>query len=397
MERDAVKEWPRTDIVTEWWSEVKEHCWEHDVRPHMKPLLTELMQRTMSEALERIRRRDTGTVESLLARKGYDRRSLITHRGLLQDIRVPRRRRGGFHTPVFRRSHRCEPLVEALIRDVWLAGISTRRVGAAVCALRETQISSSTGSRITRSLDAHVRRVPQRPRLDESQSLIREGLRLKIRAHGRDQPRTVLVADGITLFGPRVLRDFRPAKGESQTAWDVLLSSLAHRGLLGAHLRLIVMEGSAGLRAAAEWVYAAATIQRCWVQKLRTVATACPKKPQGACVRQARTMYLAAHRLQAQAAFQRWQQAWRRRCPKAVACLEQDLEARLSFFDCPVAHRLNVRTTHALERSFREVRRRTNVFSCCSNTASPDRMLSALFTHVHHGWKDAPLSGFTQF
>ena len=143
-----------------------------------------------------------------------------------------------------------------------------------------------------------------------------------------------MVAYGITLFGQRVWLDFRHAKGESQSAWEALLNSLDQRGLLGANLRLIVMEGAAGLRAAAELVYPAAKMQRWWVHTLRHVAQRCPTKHH-ACVRQARAMYLAANRVQAQAAFQRWKRAWIRRCPKAVACLEQDLEELLSFYDCP--------------------------------------------------------------
>ena len=396
MELGAVKELPRKDILTEWWSEVKENFWEQDARPHMKQLLKELMQRTLIEEMEQLRRRDVAAEVPIVSRNGYYRRSLITHVGTLSDIRVPRLRTGGFQTKVFRRYRRCERLVEDLIREVFLAGVSTRRVGAAISALLETKVSSSTVSRITRSLEAHVRRFHQRPLLDEYQYLILDGIRLKIRYNGTYRTRTVLVAYGITLFGQRVLLDFRQATGESQAAWEALLHSLYQRGLEGAHLKLIIMDGAAGLRAAAELVYPEAQIQRCWVHKLRNVANACPKKHH-ACVRQARAIYLAATRTQAYAAFHVWKRAWRTRCPKAVACLEQDLEELLSFFECPVAHRIKVRTTNAIERSFREVRRRTNVFSCFSNPASTERIIYAIFTHLNQGWKDAPLSGFTQF
>src|SRR3989338_4581244 len=396
MELGAVKELPRKDILTEWWSEVKENFWEQDARPQLQRLLKELMQRTLIEEIEWLRRRDVPPETPILARNGYYRRSLITHLGTIPDIRVPRLRTGRFHTRVFRRYQRCEQLVENLIREVFLAGVSTRRVGAAVCALLDTRVSSSTVSRITRSLDQHVRAFHTRQLLDEYQYLILDGIRLKIRYNGRYCTRTVLVAYGISLFGQRVLLDFRQAKGESQTAWEALLNSLYHRGLEGKHLKLIVMDGAAGLRAAAELVYPAAKIQRCWVHKLRNVATLCPKRHH-ACVRQARRIYLAANRSQAQAAFQAWKRAWRTRCPKAVACLEQDLEELLSFYECPVEHRIKVRTTNAIERSFREVRRRTNVFSCFSNPASTERIIYAILTHLNQGWKDAPLPGFTQF
>ena len=396
MELDVVKELPRQDILTEWWSEVKENFWEQDARPQMQRLLKELMQRTLIEELEHLRRREVVAEAPIIARNGYYRRSLVTHVGLIRELRVPRLRAGRFHTQVFRRYRRCERLVEDLIREVFLAGVSTRRVGAAVCALLDTRVSSSTVSRITRGLDHQVRAFHARRLLDEYQYLILDGIRLKIRYNGTYCTRTVLVAYGITCFGQRVLLDFRQAKGESQTAWEALLNSLYHRGLEGTHLKLIVMDGAAGLRAAAELVYPEAKIQRCWVHKLRNVAHVCPKKHQR-CMRDARAIYLAANRVQAQAAFQRWKQTWRTRCPKAVACLEQDLEELLSFFDCPVAHRIKVRTTNAIERSFREVRRRTNVFSCFSNPASTERIIYAILTHLNQGWKDAPLSGFTQF
>ena len=254
MELDVVKDLPRTDILREWWSEVKENFWEQDARPQMQQLLKALMQRTLIEEIEQVRRRDVASDTPILSRNSYYRRSLITHVGTIPEIQVPRLRTGGFQTKVFRRYRRCERLVEDLIRAIFLAGVSTRRVGAAVCALLETKISSSTVSRITRSLDVQVRRFHERSLLDEYQYLILDGIRLKIRYHGTYRTRTVLVAYGITLFGQRGLLDFRQATGESQTAWEALLNSLYQRGLLGAHLKLIVMDGSAGLKAAAELV-----------------------------------------------------------------------------------------------------------------------------------------------
>jgi transposase-like protein len=395
MELNVVKELPRKDIVNEWWSEVKENFWE-DSRLQMKRLLKELMQQSLITEIEQIRRKDVVFDEPIVSRNGFYRRSLITQFGLIDGMRVPRLRKGGFKSRVFRRYQRCEQLVEDHIRNIFLSGVSTRRVGAAVCALLETKISSMTVSRITRSLDKQVKAYHQRALLDEYQYLILDGIRLKIRYNGKYHTRTVLVAYGITVFGKRELIDFRHACGESQTAWEALLNSLYQRGLEGKNLRLIVMDGARGLKAAAELVYPEAKIQRCWVHKLRNIANLCPKKYQ-ACVRKARKIYLAANRAQAMAAFKHWKQAWASRCPKAVACLERDLDEMLNFLDCPKEHRIKIRTTNAIERSFREVRRRTNVFSCFSNAASTDRIIYAIFTHLNNGWKDVLLPGFTQF
>jgi len=395
MELGAVRELPRKDIVNEWWSEVKENFWE-DSRLQMKRLLKELMQQSLITEIEQIRRKDVVFDEPIVSRNGFYRRSLITQFGLIDGIRVPRLRKGGFKSRVFRRYQRCEKLVEDLVRNIFLSGVSTRRVGAAVCALLETKISSTTVSRITKHLDGAVCAFHKRTLLDEYQYLILDGIRLKIRHNGRYHARTVLVAYGITVFGQRALLDFRQAQGESQTAWEALLNSLYQRGLEGKNLKLIVMDGAKGLKAAAEVVYPEAKIQRCWVHKLRNISNLCPKKYH-TCVRKARNIYLSANRTQALAAFKRWKQAWVSRCPKAVACLERDLDEMLNFLDCPKEHRIKVRTTNAIERSFREVRRRTNVFSCFSNASSTDRIIYAIFTHLNNGWKDVLLPGFTQF
>ena len=395
MELDAVRELPRKDIVNEWWSEVKENFWEDSQIP-VKRLLKGLMQQSLIAEIEQMRRKDVIEDSPIISRNGYYGRSLITRHGLIEGIQVPRLRKGSFKTKVFRRYKRCEELVETLIRNIFLSGVSTRRVGAAVCALLETKVSSTTVSRITKALDRAVGQFHRRGLLDEHQYLLLDGIRLKIRHNGRYHTRTVLVAYGITLFGKRELIDFKQSQGESQASWEILLNNLYQRGLEGKNLKLIVMDGSPGLKAAAEMVYPEAKIQRCWVHKLRNVANLCPKKHQ-ACVRQARKIYSAANRSEALEAFKRWKGTWMRTCPKAVACLEKNLDELLNFFDCPKEHRIKVRTTNAIERSFREVRRRTNVFSCFSNTASTDRIIYAIFTHLNNGWKGVLLPGFTQF
>lgn len=121
MELGAVRELPRKDIVTEWWSEVNEKFWD-DARPQMQRLLKALMEHTLVEELERVRRRDVAVDARLVSRNGYYRRSLITHVGTLHDLRVPRLRYGRFQTQVFRRYRRCERLIEDLIREVFLSG-----------------------------------------------------------------------------------------------------------------------------------------------------------------------------------------------------------------------------------------------------------------------------------
>lgn len=390
---------PQSQILKEWRLEVKENFWELDAKPHIRLLLKDFMERTMIQELSQIlERQKYDSVEEGPYRNGFYERSLVTQFGLIEELRVPRVREGRiFKTSVFKRYRRFQDIVEDMIRDVFLAGISTRRVGEAISKLLDADVSSGTVSNITKKLDEKVRAYHKAPILDEYQYLILDGITLKILRGGKYHKRKILVAYGITMFGQRKLLAFRQAKGESQNAWESLLWDLYERGLKGEHLKLIVMDGSAGLKAASELVYSQAKIQRCWVHKLRNVSNYCRKKYEKELIAGARKIYLAENRTQAIIAFKAWKKTWQGICSDAVHCIEKDLEELLSFLDSPKSHRIRIRTTNAIERSFREVRRRTKVFSCFSNTASSERIIYAIFTHLNNNWQDRPLKKFTQF
>jgi len=207
----------------------------------------------------------------------------------------------------------------------------------------------------------------------------------------------MLVAYGITMFGKRELIDFKHAKGESKEAWECFLQTLFLRGFEGKHLKLIAMDGSAGLKAACELIYPRAKIQRCWAHKLRNVSNYCKAKYEKDCIADARTIYLAQDKGEARKRFKEWKSAWKKTCPDAIHCLEKDLENLLPFLDCPKPHQIKIRTTNVIERSFREVRRRTKVFSCFTNVESTERIIFAIFSYLNDGWKEKPLKRFTQF
>jgi len=390
---------PQSQILKEWRLEVKENFWEQDAKPYIRLLLKNFMEGTMIQELSQILERERyDSVEEGPYRNGFYQRSLVTQFGLIQELRVPRIREGiTFKTSVFKRYRRFQDIVEDMIRDTFLAGISTRRVGEAISKLLDTDVSSGTVSNITKKLDEKVRAYHKAPILDEYQYLILDGITLKTLYGAKYHKRKILAVYGITVFGQRKLLAFKQAKGESQNAWESLLWSLYERGLKAECLKLLVMDGSAGLKAAAELVYPQAKIQRCWVHKLRNVSNYCRKKYEKELIAGARKIYLAQHKNQARVEFKAWKRTWQGICPDAVHCIEKDLEELLNFLDCPKTHRIRIRTTNAIERSFREVRRRTKVFTCFSNTASSDRIIYAIFTHLNNSWKGRPLKQFTQF
>jgi transposase-like protein len=206
----------------------------------------------------------------------------------------------------------------------------------------------------------------------------------------------VLCAYAITVMGERRLVDFRLAKSESAAAWEAFLNNLHQRGLWDRRLRLITTDGCSGLQAAIQVVYPYVPRQHCWVHKLRNVAALLRRSQQEECLGGAKQIYRAETRREAVHAYWEWAQRWRMEAPKAVACLEQDLEALLAFLACPEAHRKAIRTTNAIERAFREVRRRTRPMTCFNNDASCERIIYAVVCHLNKSWEGRPLKQFTQ-
>lgn len=397
---EAVRLLPQRKILQDWWLEVKDNFWQDDAKQRVKTLLKELMESSMIAEItektgvgyykhDKVKREDY--------RNGYYNRTLVTQFGIIQDIKTPRLRRGVFKTKVFRRYKRYQEIVEDLIEGIFLAGVSTRRVGEAISMLLDTKVSHGTVSNITRRLDRKVKEFHTSAVLDEYQYLFCDGITLKIRYGGRYHNRKVLVVYGITLFGERRLLGFVQAQGESQESWEGLLNSLYNRGLKGKDLKLITIDGSGGLKSALSIVYPHVPVQRCWAHKLRNVSNYLKKAYQDECMKEAGRIYKAKNKSQATAEFKKWEKVWKHKAPNAVHCLEKDLEELLNFFSAPKNHWIRIRTTNVIERSFREVRRRTRVFSCFSNKQSCERIIYAIFTYLNNKWKEHPIKQFTQF
>jgi transposase-like protein len=379
------------------WRAVKSALRE-DLTVWTRHYLKRLLEHTLEEEREIYLRaaRHERTADRQDYRNGYYTRDLGTELGLVRELRVPRTRTAGFVPQVLDRYQRRRPAVAALLRDAFLTGASTRRVGPLLAPLLGERVSASTVSRITQALDADVRAFQQRPLRTPVRYLLLDGIRLRVKTPTGVQHRLVLCAYGLTPAGQRVLLHFRQAQAESAAAWGAFLQDLYARGLTGEPLRLIVTDGSPGLHAALDLVYPYVARQRCWVHKLRNLAAKLPRRHQAACLGEVARIYAAATERAARQAFRAWAARWRPIVPTAVTCLERDLGELLSCFGCPEAHRKKLRTTNAIERAFREVRRRVRPMTCFTNAASCDRIVYAVITHLNAQWEGHPLREFTQ-
>jgi transposase-like protein len=187
---------------------------------------------------------------------------------------------------------------------------------------------------------------------------------------------------GITNDGRKEILDFVLARGESQAAWEAFLNDLFRRGLTGEGVTIAVCDGGAGLLAALPLVYPKVRVQRCWAHKVRNVLDKVRLADRDVIKRALNRISNAGERSEARRHARTFVDRWQRRYPAAVRCLWMDIDELLAFFvfDDPL-WRKATRTTNAIERRFREVRRRTRPMGVMANRESIERILFAIFSH----------------
>lgn len=368
---------------------------EGDYRPAARAALQQILETALegevsqyiaAERYERIDRRQA-------YRCGHYVRELVTEVGALL-LRVPRIRTGHVPFRTLVAYARRPAVIDQLILACFVLGMSTRKVARALGAFLHTTLSAQTVSRIAQQLDAAVAAFHRRPLTDRYQYLLLDGVVLKHRGALAVRKRVLLCAYGITPTGHREFIDFMLAPAESALAWEAFLRELYERGLTADAVQLIVTDGGTGLHAALDLVWPRIPRQRCWAHKVRNVLDKVKKADWPAVKRALGAISHAASRAQALTAFRAWAARDRGRYPTAVACVEQDLEDLLAFFRCPVAHWRRGRTTNAIERAFREVRRRTRPIGVFTNSQSLDRIVYAVIQHLNDTWQDTPLEEF---
>jgi len=325
---------------------------------------------------------------------GFYRRHLTTRLGGVE-LKVPRTRSGQFRTQVLSRYQRREPVINEALKEVFLLGVSTRQAGRALATLVEDAVSAATVSAVAKVLNDSVHAFHRRKLSDHYRYLLLDGVSVRIRLVGKVQRRMVLCAYGVTVKGQRELIDFHLVNAEGQESWFAFLCNLFHRGLHGEFLELIATDGQLGLAKALQRLWPAVAHQRCWAHKLRNLENKL-KASQRACLEEAKLIYQGQHRTEAITRFRQWKRRWQKINPKAVACLERDLEELLAFFDCPKVLWKRLRTTNVIERLFVEVRRRIRTMCAFTTRDSCERILFSVFNRMNQHWTRHPLPAFTQ-
>jgi putative transposase len=377
--------------------EINAFEWEGEFKPMARQALKELVEKRLEEEMTEyvgLARYEHGA-DRADYRNGHYVRHLLTEMGDIE-VLVPRRRKGGFPSKLIERyGRRCRSVDQVLLACFCL-GLSTRKAASVLAPVLGERVSASTISRLSRQLDDEVERYHGRGLKDGYEYLFFDGVVLKSKGAVKVQKKILLCAFGITVQGKQEMIDFYPAASESQACWEAFLNDLYRRGLLGRSCQLIVTDGGTGLHAALQIVYPKIPIQRCWAHKTRNVLDKVKKKDQPAVKKALNRISHALNHRQATAAYWRLSTRWRKDYPKAVACLKNDLDQLLHFLQIKTPQLWSrLRTTNLIERSFREVRRRTRPMGVMANTPSLQRIVFAVFHHLNKNWEQNTPKQFT--
>lgn len=350
-----------------------------EVRQMAREALSKVLSTKMEDYIDRyLSEARDGELED--RRNGYYGRRFLTEMGDVF-VEIPRTRLTSA-AAVLKRYGRRSPEVDRAILSCFLLGCSTRKVAQVLLPMLGEPVSSMTVSRIAKTLDDSVSAFHKRPLHFRYKAIVLDGVVLSRKTGAGAIKRPVLTALGLREDGKKEVLDWRLCSSESQADWERFLTDLYRRGLTEAQMEILVVDGGKGALAALQTVYPNVPVQRCWAHKARNILDKVRNADRDNAKRDLRKIYQAVHVVNARKAARRFADKWAVPYPAAVRCLQTDLDDLLAFFRfSDSTWRRLTRTTNAIERRFREVRRRTRPMGVFSDRTSMDRILFAVFTY----------------
>lgn len=349
----------------------------------LRLLLNEAMR------LERAQVLQAGPYERTSERRGYANgykpRTLATRLGQLE-LQVPQvRGEVEFYPSALERGLRSERALKLAIAEMYVQGVSTRKVTQVLEQLCGLNISSTQVSRCAALLDEELQQWRTRP-LGEIVYLILDARYEKVRQAGAVVSCAVLSAIGIDSQGRRSVLGVSVSLSEAEVHWREFLASLQERGLHG--VRLIVSDSHAGLKAACAARCAGVPWQRCQFHLMQNALHQVPRQSQKSAVAQSlRDVFNASDLATAKRLLQQMVEQYEKSLPKLSQWLEENVPEALAVMAWPAAQRRYLRTTNMLERVHREIKRRTRVATLFPNEAALLRLVSAVLAELSEEWE----------
>ena len=351
------------------------------VRAALEALLQAALEAEMTEAVGAAKGERTET--RLAYRSGYYGRSLITRVGTLE-LRVPQDRLGRFSTEMFERYQRSEKALVGSLAEMYVQGVSTRKVKAVTEALCGHSFSASAISAVNKTLDEALRKFAERRLGEPFPYLILDARYEKVRESGIIVSQAVLLAVAVDGEGRRQVVGVGLANRESRSSWRDFLLAIKERGLFG--VEFVVSDDHEGLKQAIREVLPGAAWQRCYVHFLRNALDHLPRKLADDCLQELRWIYDRRDLAEVRRDIAAWLTKWQAKHPKLCDWVEENIEETLTYYRLPLPHHKHMKSTNMLERLNQEIKRRTHVVRIFPNTESCLRLVRALAVETHENW-----------
>jgi len=321
-------------------------------------------------------------------RNGKRKRQLTTRVGKIE-LEVPRLRMIPFQSQIIDRYRRMESSLEEALIEMYLQGVSTRRVTDITEQLCDASISGSSMSRLNNKVYDKIDAWRSRQLEDNYDYLYVDGMSLKARVGDHVETLWLLVVVGVNQLGYREVLGVEAGVVEDEMSWLRLFRQLRRRGV--KNLRLVVSDAHEGIRRALRQAYPKAQWQRCYFHFMRNVLTKVPRRHQHKVAAAMRAVYAQEDVEEAVKKADRFVQRFEKNFPDAVRIFVNGLMDTLTYYEFPETHWRSIRTNNPLERLLREVRRRLRVASVFPNAQSALVLASARLKWVQDTkWAEKP-------
>jgi putative transposase len=314
---------------------------------------------------------------------GYKPRGLQTKFGNLE-LEIPQVRGLGFYPQSLEKGTRSEKALKLAIAQMYLEGVSTRRVQDITGLLCGYDVTSTQVSRITQELDGQFEQFRNRP-IGEISYLVFDAIYLKVRHNGSVIDMAILLAYGITPEGKREILGASASLSEAEVHWRAFFQQLQSRGMRG--LRLIVSDDHAGMKSARMAVFPSVPWQRCQFHLAQNGQNYAPKKTMKVEIADVmREIFNSPTLEMALEMKRRAVEKYQKRAPEFAKWLDANVDEGLTIFQFPKEHRAKLRTSNGIERVNREIKRRTRVAVLFPNAASALRLVTGVIIEIHEDW-----------
>lgn len=351
------------------------------ILPVFKTLMNQAMKIERSQALSA--RPYERTDDRLGHANGYKDKTINTSLGKIT-LDIPQARGMSFYPQSLEKGMRSERALKLAIAEMYVTGVSTRKVSNITEKLCGMEISSGQVSNLSKLMDDDLDKFRNRP-LGPMQYVQLDAIYEKIRYAGAVRSLPILVAIGINEFGKREVLGVSSSLSEAEFHWRSFMQSLVNRGLSG--VKLITSDDHSGLNAAVKAVFPSVPWQRCQFHMSQNAQSYAPKKSMRIEIGQAIRNIFASPTLEdANNFINKTIEKYKTDAPDFVKWLEENIHEGLVIYNFPKEHWPKIKTSNGLERVNREIRRRTKVAGLFPNEASCLRLVSALLQEFHEGW-----------